>query len=76
MTYVLLAVLLIGALTGFYGGWLCGRDHAESRQLARRADTAERIVAGRHARSWPLRTTGELAEMYQAPYPEMNGDHP
>jgi hypothetical protein len=70
MTYVLLAALLIGALTGFYGGWLCGRDHAESRQLARRADTAERIVAGRRARSWPLRTTGELAAMYERPYPE------
>ena len=74
-----LAFIVFGVLClacGFYAGWLIGRDSIETRDLGQRAEAAEQAIRGRHARSWPLRTTSELAALYGGPYPHVNGTQP
>lgn len=64
---ILIALMLICLLAGFYAGWVSREGREESRQL----DEVAR-VAGRHARSWPLRLapadppTDELLAVYAA----------
>jgi len=74
LAFIVFGVLCIAC--GFYAGWISGKDHAEHRQLDRRAEVAEQVIRGRHARSWPLRTTSELAALYGGPYPHVNGTQP
>lgn len=76
MILIIMAAMVICLAAGFYAGWISAADHAEHRQLDRRAEAAEAVIKGRHARSWPLRTTGELAALYGGPYPHPNGTQP